>query len=291
MSKYKVPVLLLTYRKAEFLSEIFEMIEKYAPSKLYVSINNFKGINDFFDVKKVKKIIKGTSFPFEVELIPYEKHQRINDVFQKTIDYVFSIEKSLIILEDDIIPSLSFFHFCESMLLKHQSNKEIGCINGCNLNAVNQKDISFLSGISFPYWGWATWKEKWDNYREDNFYWNNRKNEILNQISEPHREFFTNCFDANSVNFNVWDMQWNLSLMAQGQKTIFPGENLTTNKGFLKKATTTKHKSTIFGNLPMKEISSHEHVVKNDKMIVAQYEKRVIQLVEEMNRVYKKYEI
>lgn len=290
-NEYKTPVLLLTYRKTEFLPEIFEMIARYKPSKLYISVNNYNGLGDYFDVKKVKKIIKKIHFPFETELISHPKHLKINTVFQQTLDYVFTKEKSLIILEDDVVPSLSFFDFCETMLARYQNNSEIGCINGCNLNAVNEKSTFFLSGISFPYWGWATWKEKWELYRADNFYWNNHRNQILNQISEPQRNFFTACFDANSQNFNVWDVQWNLSLLANGQKTILPSANLTTNKGFSKKATTTLDKSIIFGNLVTTEIITDIYLESQNKSSFFKYENRVVQFVEELTRFRKKHNI
>lgn len=280
----KVAVLLLTYRKPDFLKEILGVISEYMPKKLYISSDNYKSIKDYFDVKRVRRLIKKTSLPFETEYLFHKKHLALNEVFQATIDHVFAQEEYLIILEDDVVPSLAFFEFCEKMLIKYKNSPEIGCINGCNLNVISKKDTSFLSGISFPYWGWATWKSKWTLYRADNFYWNNYREEILNQISDQHIDFFTTCFDSYSQNFNVWDIQWNLSLLANQQKTILPCENLTMNKGFSLKATTTKYKSISFGNLTMSShLKTDFSTVEDNKSLLLQYEKRVIQLVTEMN--------
>ena len=48
------------------------------------------------------------------------------------IDWFFSNEEMGIILEDDCIPSLSFFQFCDQMLLEYQFNEKVFMISGHN---------------------------------------------------------------------------------------------------------------------------------------------------------------
>lgn len=280
----KVPVLLLTYRKKEFLGEILSAISVYNPSKLYVSVNNYKSLKEFFYVKGVKRVLKKTILPFEVEYIIHPKHLHINEVIPKSIDFVFMKEEKLIVLEDDIIPSSTFFSYCEALLGKYENDTKIGCINGCNLNAVDEQNTYFYSNISVPYWGWATWKNRWDKYRADNFYWKNNKKQISNMIGdENNRKFFTSCFDMNSTGINVWDVQWNLSLMANNFKTIIPGVCLTTNKGFVKNGVSTNYIESKFRNLKKEEISVDDIRKKHDESFVNSYEQLIILLIQEIS--------
>ena len=45
----------------------------------------------------------------------------------------------MIILEDDTLPDLSFFNFCEKLLLKYEKNPKISMISGTNLSQENSK--------------------------------------------------------------------------------------------------------------------------------------------------------
>ena len=48
------------------------------------------------------------------------------------IDWFFSYEEEGIILEDDCLPSDSFFHFCDFMLDYHRNDQNIFLIGGYN---------------------------------------------------------------------------------------------------------------------------------------------------------------
>ena len=88
------------------------------------------------------------------------------NIFIKGISKVFKIEKQVIILEDDTIPSKSFFKYCDNLLEKYKYNYKISQISGCNLkNKISSKNKNdyFFSKYS-NIWGWATWKNRWDDY-------------------------------------------------------------------------------------------------------------------------------
>ena len=68
----------------------------------------------------------------------------------KIIKEVFKKHEKTIILEDDCVPEVGFFRYCDLMLKKFKRNKDIAHISGCNLyygskkKKINDKDYFFL---------------------------------------------------------------------------------------------------------------------------------------------------
>jgi hypothetical protein len=252
MSLFKSPIVLITFKKHSALEEILTVISSYNPPKLYIFQDKAESEEDFILTEKVNNIIQNFNFNYPIEFIRHKTPLKLNKAVKNALDYCFDIEEKLIILEDDIVPTDSFFNFCNHLLVKYDGSSEIGCINGCNLEAVRVENKYFLSDISFPYWGWASWRDKWAKFSLDNYYWEHDKNKIVKSIFKENQKFFQDIFDGNARSLNVWDLQWNVSLIANGYKTLIPAVNLIENKGFEKDAL-----STNYNNSQFKEMKSH----------------------------------
>lgn len=283
-SRSKAPVALFAYRKAEFLEEIFEAIIRYSPPKLYLFQDYAKSKYEQELVNTVRKKILKTNFPFETEFIFQEKHLGTFNYFCPSLDYVFSKEEQLIVLEDDIIPADSFFTFCNDMLALYSDNEKIGCINGCNLNAVNQQNSHYFSGICLPFWGWATWKKKWEmnNDQRSTNNWQEYKGKIRAQITQKNRAFFSEAFDRYAIENIPWDINWNWVLLANDQKCVLPGINLITNKGFVPHGTYTNYVNSNFSNLVQSEFTGNEYDLITDAEKIVNYEDYVARLYKEV---------
>lgn len=69
-------------------------------------------------------------------------------------------------LEDDDVPSQSFFPFCKEMLDRYEHDERITMIAGFNTDEITQDvpDDYFFTSV-FSIWGWASWRrvvDKWD---------------------------------------------------------------------------------------------------------------------------------
>ncbi len=85
----------------------------------------------------------------------------------RAVTWALSMTDKLIILEDDCVPSLSFFPFCKEMLDRYEHDTRVSMIAGFNTDEVSPdvgSDYFFTSVFSI--WGWATWRrvaEAWDS--------------------------------------------------------------------------------------------------------------------------------
>ena len=101
------------------------------------------------------------------------------------LSYVFNSEEKAIILEDDTLPSISFFQFCDDLLKRYENNKKVSMITGSNFKTqitLNLKDDYFFS--KYPcFWGWATWKDRWDILFDNKMQkWNEFKKIIFTKL-------------------------------------------------------------------------------------------------------------
>lgn len=285
MCSFKSPVVLLTYRKHEALEEILHTIALYEPPKLFIFQDKAASSEDVILTDKVKEIIQNFNFNFPVEYICHNTPLKLNKAVKTALDYCFAKEETLIVLEDDIVPNMSFFDFCNHLLVKYKGSSEIGCINGCNLNAMDIEDKYIYSDISFPYWGWASWREKWFNFRFDNYYWNLIQQEKLNLSHKKNYHFFKNVFEANANSINVWDLQWNLTLIANSYKTIIPTVNLVKNNGFVSTALSTRNPQSFFSDMKTTSININALKKKtwNNNKLVRKYESKIKAFVKEVS--------
>jgi len=282
-SSEKLPVLLMTYLKSDFLDKILLAIKNYHPPTLYIYVNQPKSNTEKKQVAKVQKILRSIDFNFRIEFIIPDTHLVVNDSFKSTLDTVFSKEESLIVLEDDTIPSQAFFSFCQRMINEYVHDESVGCVLGCNLNSVEVSDSYFHSSFALPFWGWASWSKVWFKYRSDNYYWLKHQKLILNRISNENRIFFRNCFDGNADGVNSWDIQWSLTLLANRLKTIVPGVNLIDNKGFVAEGISTAYKNSAFGQMSVHDLNLESLSIIDSNTFQKTYEDRLAQLVIEIN--------
>lgn len=276
----KAPVLLFAYRKLDFLDEIYDVIRRYSPPKLYISHNFYRDEAEKDLVNAVRVAVKSWSFPFEVEYIFHEKHYFINDVFYNVLDDVFSREESLIVLEDDIIPSSSFFPFCNSMLARYRNSAEVGSIVGCNLDAVHQKNTFFHSPFSIFYWGWATWSSRWNLLRQAPLPWGSDDNGVIEKLSGGQSLFapFIRKLDSRLT----WDVRWGWAQALNNQRCVLPGVNLVSNKGFMPQGSYTNFTESRFKHLEVFDLQMEQLELLDDSGSNAAYENRSAELLGEI---------
>jgi hypothetical protein len=167
MSKIKTAVLFLIFNRPNTTAQVFEKIRQAKPTRFYVACDGpRKGHEDDKDkVKKAIEIATKIDWPCEVKTLFRKKNLGCKKAVSSAITWFFEHEEQGIILEDDCLPSISFFRFCQDLLNLFKKNEKIFMISGYNKQGqwrVKKKDyfFSFLGGC----WGWATWRRAWKYY-------------------------------------------------------------------------------------------------------------------------------
>ncbi len=233
----KTNIIIFCYNRPVHIKKLLNEIKKIKKRKIYLISDGPKNNKDNIKVKLVRKEIKKFKPGFfKIKIL--KKNLGVRNIFELGLNWVFKYEKKIIILEDDIIPSKSFFKFCDSMLNKYKKNKNISQIAGCNVKdniSKNLKSDYFLSKYS-NIWGWATWKDRWFDY--DN------KFKDLKFLMES-KKFKGSCFAISEYNFwkkyfkihqqnrniGTWDYAWTYTNFLKNRFSIVSKTNLIENIG------------------------------------------------------------
>jgi hypothetical protein len=248
MNSYNVdvPVALIFFTRPDLLTRTFEQIRLARPSKLFLIQDGPRtgSQSDQLNVLACRRIVENIDWECEV----YRNYAEVNlgcgyRVYTG-LNWAFEHVNELIILEDDCVPSISFFSFCKEILNKYKDDFRVDMISGMNHLEIYDdcpSDYFFSSGGSI--WGWATWKRAWinvsftleplkDTYTKrmlENLYGRNFVEDGIDKIKALER----------GEKLSSWSYQRGLNMFLNSGLIVIPKVNLISNIGLTDNGTNT----------------------------------------------------
>ena len=149
------------------------------------------------------------------------------------LDWVFCHEETVVLFEDDCHPVDSCFLFMDYCLDAYINNAEIFGIN--SINKTNyESDSEFGFTRYFHGWGWATWRNRWIDFRtalDNNLISYDRLIKQSYTLSEK-RYWKTVNKRMEYKQIDTWDFDLQAYIQQNDMKLVFPLMNLTSNVGF-----------------------------------------------------------
>lgn len=261
-------VLFITYKRLDTTMQVFESIRKAKPPRIYISSNIGKDEDECKSVQVVRDyIIDNIDWQCEVNKLFRTKHLSAKLSISGAIDWFFEHEEMGIILEDDCLPSQSFFWYCEELLERYKTDMRVWHISGDNFqDGIIRGDYSYYFSAINHVWGWACWADRWKFYDSD---LNNIQNELFLKIYWKSYEFkyWRNIFlKVKNNEIDTWDYQWTFTMWVNGSLAILPNINLVSNIGFGENATHTKktNVNSTYNNVNDLVIAKHPiNIIRN----------------------------
>jgi len=233
----ETPILFAPYIRPEYARKTFDAIKNAKPKKLYFYSDKAKeGIPE--DIEKNNQIRAYINeIDWECDLKTFFRETHVGSVYTSlfaAFDWIFENEEQAIILEEDCVPSMAFFDFCDQLLQKYKDDQRIWVISGNNfIEGYNPNKYDYFYSY-FPFlWGWATWKNRWHKViRESLPYEKIKEYKLFNQIyanSKAAKQALK--FTKNIINTPSWDYRFTISMKCNGGLGIIPKENLVSNIG------------------------------------------------------------
>jgi len=235
MHHFKTPILFLTYKRIETTKKVFEQIKKIKPQKLYIASDGPKDLTEEKEINEVRNyILNEIDWNCEVKTLFRDKNLGCGKAVSNAINWFFENEKEGIILEDDTLPSNSFFEFCSILLEKYRNENKIWHIGGINLqNGIIRGNGSYYFSAFSHIYGWATWQNKWCKY---DFYLSSINNDsfISNYWSGIYSLYWKRVFkNVKKGIFDAWSLQWLFTVWYNNGLCILPNYNLVSHIGIL----------------------------------------------------------
>lgn len=240
--KVSAPVLLIGFNRPDTMQQVFDAVRIAKPEKLYYAVDGArpdKGEED--RVQQVRDIVKQVDWPCEVHTLFREKNVGCGFGPAGAITWAFENEDRLIVLEDDCVPSQSFFRFCNEMLELYKDDERVNIVSGRSHHAgtifFEKQDYIFTHYAHT--WGWATWKRSWnefDIYMKDVPEWLSIGGYINTTASKKigkrnNQDLLKKYIHIDSEVSHSWDTQWSYTRHKTGGLGIVPCRNLIHNIG------------------------------------------------------------
>jgi hypothetical protein len=258
------PVLFINFNRPESTRKVFNAIRQARPTRLYVAADGPRKeiLGESQLCKEVRAIATSVDWDCDVKTLFSDENLGCGKGPCTAINWFFEHETEGIILEDDCLPSPSFFPFCTELLQRYRFDTRVMEIGGNNLEEphLRDKEYSFRFSNQTYIWGWATWRRAWKlhdfnmcHYEE--VYKKRYLDSSYNSIYE--RDFYQYIFgkmyegDERTSSRTIWDYQWQFACKIHSGLTIVPNKNLVTNLGFGIGATNTRNPKGVGHDLTL----------------------------------------
>jgi hypothetical protein len=239
-------VLFLIFNRPDTTRQVFEAIRTAKPPRLYIAADGprHEREGERARCQKVRKIALDVDWECDVKTFFRDENLGCKIAVSEGISWFFDHEDEGVILEDDCLPDLSFFIFCDEMLEYYRNDSRVSMVAGTNFfqDKFGSRDSYFFSRL-IQIWGWATWKRAWKNYDVKMTTWPQFKNQrgLKNiGINKKIKNYVQPSFERSYAGaVDTWDYQWSYSVISQNTVSVVPGRNLVSNLGFGPDATHT----------------------------------------------------
>lgn len=143
-----VSVLMLFFNRADSLQQVFEAVRQAQPARLFLYQDGPRGERDLPGIEACRRVVENIDWPCEVHRLYQEKNYGCDPSGFMSQQWAFSLTDKCIVLEDDVVPSPSFFPFCKEMLDRYENDERIGMIAGLTLT--RKRPTSAPTVISSP---------------------------------------------------------------------------------------------------------------------------------------------
>ena len=228
------PVLMILFNRPKKALKLLNHIKQVKPKRLYIAVDGPRPDHpdDFTQIAENHRIAQEIDWDCTVSTLFQTDNLGCGLGPATAITWFFSQEEKGIILEDDCLPSTSFFRFCDELLEKYEHNTRIMQISGSNFfrGWQNDPNVSYYFSAVGSCWGWATWARAWKHY---DFYATGLAE--LNGKGFLDEYFFSNIIEKliNQPNLEkeFWDFQWDFTKYIHSGLSIVPNTNTVENIG------------------------------------------------------------
>lgn len=288
-----VPVLLFVYIRPDALRRVFDVIREARPSKLYlVSDGPRPGKpEDMAKILESREIVEDIDWECSVYQFYSDENHGLYSMVREAFDWIFYYEDRCIFLEDDVVPSVSFFRFCAELLERYKDDVRVNMICGMNhAGEYKEPNTDYFFSSAASIWGFAIWRRTYEAfydhaYGEDPY--------ILDRIKENAKGYkeFAKALEGycrdESYGGHIAGPEFYLRfiMISQNKVNIIPKYNMISNIGFCEGST---HAAQELRSMPrgvqkMFQMKTYEYSfpLKHPSYLVADknYEKKVLRMV------------
>jgi hypothetical protein len=281
----QTPVLFCLFNRPDLARRVFASIAAMQPRHLLISCDGPRSgyPSDQNLVARSRAIVDAVDWPCDVETFFPDTNQGCRRQMSAAITWAFEQHEKIIILEDDCLPDPTFFSYCQQLLDRYASNRQVMMISGDNF----QERLRSRSGPDYYFsgythiWGWASWRRAWKQFDLSMASWSHGTGRPVLEnycCHEAEQMYWASIFDRQKRGeIDTWDYSWQWSVWQQRGLVVLPERNLVTNIGFRADGTHTTDDGHWLAEKPAESMPSlvHPQVIQRNRQADARTWSRV----------------
>lgn len=238
--KTDVAVLLLFFNRPDTFQLVFDAVREARPSRLFLYQDGARAGNakDEVGVAACREIVSDEKIDWQCEVHRHycTENQGCDPSEYLSQKWAFSIVDKCIVLEDDDVPSPSFFPLCKELLDRYEHDNRVWMIAGFNSDEVTRGvvDDYFFTSV-FSIWGWASWRRVIDTWDTSYSFLDDKQTmEQLHTLIRQRRwrsDFITMCRDHRASGKAYYETIFWASMILNNGLAIMPTRNMINNMG------------------------------------------------------------
>lgn len=235
------PIVMFVYNRADHFTQTYEALAKCPEAKnsiLYIFSDGAKNDHAKPQVEQVRQTAKTFAERHDyLEMIITEslENKGLAKSVISGVTEVIDKHGSVIVVEDDCVPSPFFLQFMNNALRFYKDDSRVGSIAGYAPPIIFPKN--YQSDVFAAYrscsWGWATWKKVWDKVDWDltymQFFYQNP--EMIRKLNSFGGDRFMRLYRNVVSNANSWSVKFGAYHIKENLLTIYPRYSYISNIG------------------------------------------------------------
>lgn len=233
-----VPVRMNIWIRPECQRKQWDVIRKVRPSILFIQSDGGRNEVEWKAINANREMIeRELDWDCQVYRFYENKNNGLYAMGKKVSDFIWDTVDRCIFLEDDHLPSESFFEYCRVLLEKYETDMRIECI--CGVNAL-EKSTNVSSDYFFArqgsIWGTATWKSRIEERNCFDYYKDPYVMSLLKDRTRHNKTAWKrlNAYATNSTyegHVPGAEFWYEFSMYSQNRLQVIPRVNLISNIG------------------------------------------------------------
>ncbi|MDZ4532469.1 glycosyltransferase [Bacillus cereus] len=235
------PVIIFVYNRPEHTIQTIEALAKNGlarESNIFIFSDAAKNEESVEKVKVVRNYIDGVEEKKYFKSLTITKAEGNKGLAKSVIHGVSEIISKygkVIVLEDDLITAPDFLTYMNDALDYYCNLDKVWSISGYNIPIAFPKD--YKSEVYYSYrgcsWGWATWKNRWDQVDWDvkDYAEFKSSRRLKNQFNRGGRDM-ANMLDSQMEGIiDSWAIRWCYAQSKKNLLTVYPVKSRVKNIG------------------------------------------------------------
>lgn len=243
------PIIIFAFNRPEALKRLKKSLVSnylYKESEKFVFIDGPRNESDQNKINAVVEIAKTITSNVTVSTV----NKGLGTSIITGVSSVLQKYEKAIILEDDLICTPNFLSYMNQALNVYEKDDRIISVCGYGLKIKRPKNYVgdvYLSGRSSS-WGWATWKDRWEQIDWDIKDWKEFSSDSLKikAFNRNGSDMFSMLKDYMEGKNKSWAIRFCYNQFKLGKYSVCPFLSKVNNEGFGEEATNCKQQYSRF---------------------------------------------